>query len=415
MRRVPMPEMFNVLAPDEAFQVLRQHLSPLREREVVPSAEALGRVTAEEVCSPEDLPAFPRSTMDGYSVRSQDTYGATEAVPAYLEVVGEVATGDASDVELGRGQAAKAYTGGMLAGSADAVVMVERTQQVDETTIEVVRAVAPGENVVNVGEDIRRGDAVLPPGHLIRPQDIGGLMALGLTDIAVRRRPRVAIVSTGDELVPPAGNPGPAQIRDVNTYTVSSLVSQAGGIPMPVGLVADEYEAQREAAIRGLDAADVLVFSAGSSLSSRDMTAAVIDALGAPGVLVHGISIKPGKPTIVGVVDGKPAFGLPGHPGSAMVVFGLLVRPTIALLSGLTGVVERPTVVATLTRDIPSLAGREDHVEVRLVHQDGRTDAEPVFGKSNLIFTLMRADGTVKVPLDKGGLYAGEQVEVSLY
>ncbi|MCH8187068.1 MAG: molybdopterin molybdenumtransferase MoeA [Chloroflexi bacterium] len=410
-----MSEMFNVLTPDEAFQVLKQHLSPLREREVVPSAEALGRITAEEVRSPEDLPAFPRSTMDGYSVRSQDTYGATEAVPAYLEVVGEVATGEASTVELGRGQAAKAYTGGMLAGSADAVVMVERTQQVDETTIEVVRAVAPGENVVNVGEDVRRGDAVLPPGHLIRPQDIGGLMALGLTDIAVTRRPRVAIVSTGDELVPPAGNPGPAQIRDVNTYTVSSLVSQAGGIPMPVGLVADEYEAQREAAIRGLDTADVLVFSAGSSLSSRDLTAAVIDALGAPGVLVHGISIKPGKPTIVGVVDGKPAFGLPGNPVSAMVVFGLLVRPTIALLSGLTGVVERPTVVATLTRDIPSLAGREDHVEVHLVHEDGRIDAEPVFGKSNLIFTLMRADGTVKVPLDKGGLYAGEQVEVSLY
>ena len=410
-----MPEMFNVLTPDEAFQVLKQHLSPLHEREVVPSAEALGRITAEDVCSPEDLPAFPRSTMDGYSVRSQDTFGASEAVPAYLEVVGEVATGEASDVELGRGQAAKAYTGGMLAGSADAVVMVERTQEVDETTIEVVRAVAPGENVVNVGEDVRRGDAVLPPGHLIRPQDIGGLMALGLTDIAVTRRPRVAIVSTGDELVPPADNPGPAQIRDVNTYTVSSLVSQAGGIPMPVGLVADEYEAQREAAVRGLDAADVLVFSAGSSLSSRDMTAAVIDALGAPGVLVHGISIKPGKPTIVGVVDGKPAFGLPGNPVSAMVVFGLLVRPTIALLSGLTGMVERPTVVATLTRDIPSLAGREDHVEVRLVHQDGRIDAEPVFGKSNLIFTLMRADGTVKVPLDKGGLYAGEQVEVSLY
>ena len=410
-----MPEMFNVLAPDQAFKVLKQHLSPLREREVVPSAEALGRITAEDVCSPEDLPAFPRSTMDGYSVRSRDTYGASEAVPAYLEVVGEVATGEASHVDLGRGQAAKAYTGGMLAGSADAVVMVERTQQVDETTIEVVRAVAPGENVVNVGEDVRRGDAVLPRGHVIRPQDVGGLMALGLTDIAVTRRPRVAIVSTGDELVPPAGNPGPAQIRDVNTYTVSSLVSQAGGIPMPMGLVADEYEAQREAAIRGLNAADVLVFSAGSSVSSRDMTATVIDALGPPGVLVHGISIKPGKPTIVGVVDGKPAFGLPGNPVSAMVVFGLLVRPTIELLSGLTGVVERPTVVATLTRDIPSLAGREDHVEVRLVHEDGRTAAEPVFGKSNLIFTLMRADGTVKVPLDKGGLYAGEQVDVRLY
>ncbi len=410
-----MPEMFNVRAPEDAFQVLRQYLSPLERPEEIASSESLGRVTATEIRSPEDLPAFPRSTMDGFSVRSSDTYGATEAIPAYLEVVGEVPMGRAADLELAQGQAAKAYTGGMLAGGADAVVMVERTQQVDDRTIEVVRPVAPGENVVQAGEDVRRGDRVLPKGHAIRPQDVGGLMALGVTHVSATSQPRVAIVSTGDELVRPDDTPRPGQVRDVNTYTVSSLVSQAGGIPVPMGLVVDDYQAQREAALKGLQSADVLVFSAGSSVSTRDLTAEVIGSLGSPGVLVHGISIKPGKPTIVGVVDGKPAFGLPGNPVSAMVVFGLLVRPTIVLLGGLAEPIERPKVKATLTRDIPSLAGREDHIEVRLIHENARITAEPVFGKSNLIFTLMRADGTVKVPLDKGGLYAGEQVDVSLY
>ena len=410
-----MPEMFNVRAPEDAFQVLRQYLSPLERPEGIVSSESLGRVTATEIRSPEDLPAFPRSTMDGFSVRSSDTYGATEAIPAYLEVVGEVPMGRAADLELAQGQVAKAYTGGMLAGGADAVVMVERTQQVDDRTIEVVRPVAPGENVVQAGEDVRRGDRVLPKGHAIRPQDVGGLMALGVTHVSATSQPRVAIVSTGDELVRPDDTPRPGQVRDVNTYTVSSLVSQAGGIPVPMGLVVDDYQAQREAALKGLQSADVLVFSAGSSVSTRDLTAEVIGSLGSPGVLVHGISIKPGKPTIVGVVDGKPAFGLPGNPVSAMVVFGLLVRPTIVLLGGLAEPIERPKVKATLTRDIPSLAGREDHIEVRLIHENARITAEPVFGKSNLIFTLMRADGTVKVPLDKGGLYAGEQVDVSLY
>lgn len=410
-----MPEFFNVLAPEAALEALRQRLQFRTEAEAVATFEALGRVTAEDIRSPEDLPAFPRSTMDGYSVRSQDTFGASEGLPAYLEVVGEAPMGKAPQVRLSTGQAAMAYTGGMLAQGADAVVMVERTQQLDDTTIEALRPVAPGENVVQVGEDVRRGDLVLPGGHVVRPQDIGGLLALGITSVRISRRPRVSIVSTGDELVMPHNQPGPGQIRDINTYTISALVAQAGGVPVPVGLVKDDYEAQRDAAIRGLDQGDMLVFSAGSSVSSRDMTAAVIDSLGGPGVFVHGISIKPGKPTIVGLVDGKPAVGLPGNPVSAMLVFNLLVRPTIYLLSGCVNPPESPSLKAALLRDIPSEAGREDYVQVRLVRENGHVCAEPVFGKSNLIYTLIRADGVVKVPLDRGGLYAGEEVVVRLY
>ena len=410
-----MPQLFNVLAPDAAFQVLRERLSPKIEKELVPTHEALGRVTAGEICSPEDLPAFPRSTMDGFSVRSSDTFGASEGLPAYLEVVGEVAAGRPTGVDVAPGQAAVAFTGGALANGADAVVMVEHTQGVDEATIEVVRPVAPGENMVQVGEDVRKGDLVLPAGRVLRPQDIGGLLALGITQVSVARRPRVAIVSTGDELVAPDRPLGPGQIRDINTYTISAMVSRSGGVPVPVALVEDDFEAQRQAAVQGLELGDLLLFSAGSSVSARDMTASVIGSLGDPGVLVHGISLKPGKPTIVALVENKPALGLPGNPVSAMVVFDLLVRPTIYFLSGCTEPPWPPTVQARLRRDIPSVSGRQDHVQVRLVSQDGELWAEPVFGSSNLIYTLVRADGVAMVPLDKGGLYAGETVAVRLY
>lgn len=409
-----MPEFFNVLAPDAAFKVLSEHLSPL-EAELVKTSSALGRVTAQLVSSPEALPAFPRSTMDGFSVRAGDTYGASEGLPAYLELVGEVHMGQAADVSLSQGQAALAFTGGMLADGADAVVMVEHTQQLDETTLEVVRSVAPGENVVQVGEDILEDDVILPAGHLLRPQDIGGILALGITKVLVTKQPRVAIVSTGDELVSPEQTPTAGQIRDINTYTISGLVSAAGGIPIPIAMTKDVFEAQREAALKGLAQADILLFSAGSSVSTRDMTADVICSLGKPGVLVHGISIRPGKPSIVGVVDGTPAFGLPGNPVSAMVVFDLLVRPTIHMMGGHAKPVERATVQATLLHNIASMAGREDYVPVRLIRENGSLQADPVFGKSNLIYTLVRADGIVKVPLDAGGLYEKDEVQVRLF
>ena len=410
-----MPEFFNVLPPDDALRTLLERLESRVVGEGVPTGQALGRVTAEAIASPENLPAFPRSTMDGYSVRSADTFGASEGLPAYLEVVGEVPMGQAPEVRLAAGQASGAYTGGMLAHGADAVLMVENTQAVDESTIEVLRPVAPGENILQVGEDVRSGDPVLPAGHVIRPQDIGGLLALSITEVVVSRRPRVAIVSTGDELVPPEATPGPAQVRDINTYTISALVEMAGGVPVPIAVVEDDYEAQRSAAAEALTRGDLLVFSAGSSVSSRDLTADVIGSLGSPGVLVHGLAHKPGKPAIVALVDGKPAFGLPGNPVSAITVFGLLVRPTIYALCGCASPPRPPTVRARLLRDVASISGREDHVQVRLVHNDGQLVAEPVFGKSNLIYTLVRADGAVTVPLDKGGLYAGEEVEVRLY
>ena len=224
-----MREFFNVVPPDEALATLLDRLDVSVRSEVVQTAQALGRVTAEDVVSPEDMPPYPRSTMDGYSVRARDTFGASESLPAFCDVVGEVAMGSQPQVSLSTGQAAVAYTGGMLADGADAVVMVENTQRAGDGSIEILRPVAPGENVIQVGEDAEAGDTVIPKGQLIRAQDVGVLFGLGITQVSVAERPRVAIISTGDELVPPEGSPGPGQVRDINSYSVASLVEDAGG------------------------------------------------------------------------------------------------------------------------------------------------------------------------------------------
>jgi molybdopterin molybdotransferase len=410
-----MPEMLRVLPPADALQVLLDHLPAHIRAETIPTADALGRALAESLVAPSSLPAFPRSTMDGYAVRAVDTFGATESLPAYLSLVGELPMGRAPQVTVGPAQAAVVYTGGMIPPGADAVVMIERTQKLDAGNIEVLRPVASGENVINVGEDVKEGEPLLGPGHTLQPQDLGGLMALGLTYMTVASRPRVAIVSTGDEVVPPEAQPGPGQVRDVNTYTVAGLVAHAGGIPLPQGIVGDDFDELLSAARAGLDAADVLVISAGSSVSTRDLTADVVNRLGQPGVLVHGVSVKPGKPTILGVCDGKPVIGLPGNPVSAMVVAGLFVVPVVWRLQGVASPPERRRVAAQLAHNIASAPGREDYVQVKLVEREGQLWADPVFGKSNLIYTLVKADGLLRVPPDSNGLHQGESVEVQLF
>ena len=369
----------------------------------------------EDVYSPGDLPTFRRSTMDGFAVRAADTFGATEGLPAYLDLVDEVFMGQASKVGLGPGECARIATGGMLPDGADAIVMVEQTQEVGPKTIEALRPVAPGENVVQVGEDVRTGDPIVSRGTILRPQDLGGLLALGITTVRVARRLRVAIVSGGDELVDPEREPGAGQIRDINSYTLAALVRRGGHEPCLAGVFPDEYAALEDAAEKALAQSDVLILSAGSSVSARDMTAQVVDGLGRPGVLVHGVSLKPGKPTILAVCDGKPVFGLPGNPVSCMVTYELFVAPTLAHLSG-AAVAPRRTISARLARNIASAAGREDYIQVRLdPRPDGGLDAVPVFGKSNLIFTLIRSAGMLKIPLDSGGLNEGAQVEVVLF
>jgi molybdopterin molybdotransferase len=343
--------------------------------------------------------------------------------------------GDVPNFELGVGQCALIHTGGMLPKGADAVVMVEYTQSVragllksagvppqqerpvsTQTEIEIFKSVADGENVIRVGEDVAHGQLVIPKGTQLRPAEIGGLMALGITRLRVARKPVVGLLSTGDEVVEPSQTPRPGQVRDINSYTLSALIEKAGGEAIRYGIISDQFEALKEAAAQALSACDVLIITAGSSASTRDMTAEVIRQLGKPGVLVHGINTRPGKPTILGVCNGKAVIGLPGNPVSALVNGYLFVVPVIEKLLG---ALPKPkaSVQAVLTVNLPSQAGREDWWAVSLVpnlqspipHQ-----AVPIFGKSNLIFTLAAADGMLKIDPDATGLSAGEVVEVFL-
>jgi len=405
-------ELFNVLTPSDAFARLRPLLSTRPDVERVPIEAALGRVLAEDLHSPGDLPSFARSTMDGFAVRATDTFGASEGLPAYLDVVGEVLMGQTPERGPRSGQAYRIATGGMVPPGADAVLMVEHTQEVDRATIEVLRSVAPGEHVIQVGEDVRRGEPLLRGGHVLRSQDIGGLVALGITVVAVARRLTVGIISGGDEVVPPTAVPSGGQVRDINSYTLSALVERGGHTARRYGIVPDVYERLEAAARAALDEVDVLILSAGSSVSTRDMTADVIASLGEPGVLVHGVSLKPGKPTILAVAQNKPVFGLPGNPVSCMVTFDLFVAPALYLMSGCPERPPRDGVPARLTRNVASASGREDYFQVRLERRGDALWAEPVFGKSNLIYTLVKSDGMVRIELDQGGLSEGDWVQV---
>ncbi len=409
-----MPEFLNLLPPTEALELFLSHLRP-NPRPLATSSElALGRVTAAPVLAPHPLPEFPRSTVDGYAVRAADTFGASEGLPAYLALIGEVPMGASPSFVLGSGQCALIHTGGMVPTGADAVVMLEYTQSARRREIEVLRAVAVGENIIQLGEDVQAGEVVIPAGRRLRPAEIGGLMALGITQIDVAPQPKVGILSSGDEVIPPQEHPRPGQVRDVNAYTLAALVQQAGGQPIHYGIIPDTEKAMLKAAKQAQAECDVVVITAGSSASTRDLTSLVLEQLGEPGVLVHGVNVRPGKPTILAVCDGKAMIGLPGNPVSALVIAGLFVVPVIQRLSGERFSRPKPRVPAQLAINLSSQAGREDWVAVKLELEEGSYRAEPIFGRSNLIFTLARADGLIRIPPDATGLAAGERVEVYL-
>lgn len=410
-----MNEFLNLTPPGEALELLLAHLPVNPIPEEVKTELALGRVTASPVLAPHPLPEFRRSTVDGYAVRAADTYGAGESLPAYLNLIGEVHMGQATDLVLGLAQCALIHTGGMLPEGADAVVMVENTQSSKADEIEILRAVAVGENVIKIGEDVKQDQEVIPTGRRLRAAEIGGLMALGFTQVKVVKRPKVGIISSGDEVVPPNQRPQPGQVRDINSYTLAAVVAQVGGEAVHFGIIPDTREAMLKAATRAHAECDVVVITAGSSVSVRDLTAEIIDELGDPGVLVHGVNIRPGKPTILGVCDGKPVIGLPGNPVSALVNVEMFVAPVVKSLLGEDLHRPKPIVFAKLLVNLASESGREEWIPVRLFFGEQGWQADPIFGKSNLIFTLAQADGLVRVQPDATGLSAGEIVEVVLF
>ena len=380
--------------------------------ETIPLTDALHRIPAAPVTAAHSLPGFARSTVDGYAVRAADTYGVSEGLPGYLDVAGAIRMGAAPDVAVSPGTAVATPTGGMLPPGADAVVMVEYTAEAMSGTIEVVRPVAPGDGVIRADEDAAPGTAIVPAGRPLRAQDLGMLAAAGVTSVTVHARPAVTVFSTGDEVVPPdTAALMPGQVRDATAVALAALISEAGGDPVPGGIVADD-PGLLEAALRpALDDSDVIVVSAGSSVGARDETATAVGRLGEPGIWCHGLAIKPGKPTLLAECAGVPVIGLPGNPRSALVVFRLIGMPLVRLVAGCTLPPAEATVRARLDRDLASATGRLDVVQVRV----SGGCASPVFGMSALLSVLTQADGYVIIPEEATGLGAGAEVDVTLY
>jgi len=418
-------EFFTVRSVSEALTGFR----PARRTaiESVGLDDALGRVAAEPLAAPHALPGFARATVDGFAVRAADTYGASEGLPSYLDVAGEVRMGEPPEVEVRPGAAVAIATGAPLPPGADAVVKVEHTQAATPELLEILRPATPGEGMVRADEDAAPGAQLVPAGRPLRAQDLGMLAAAGLVEVPVHARPRVTIVSTGDELVPAdsaAAGPGadadsrdvsPAlpvgQVRDATAPALAALVREAGGEPHFAGIVPDDREALAATLRTALPGSDVVVVSAGSSVGARDETAAAIASLGEPGVWCHGLALRPGKPTLLADCGGVPVIGLPGNPRSALVIFRLIGIPIVRQVGGCTDPPPEPTVRARLERDLPSAAGRLDVVQVQLKNGE----AVPLFGSSSLLSILTAADGYVIVPEAATGLSAGSEVEVTLY
>lgn len=405
-----MPEFFTTKTVAEALAGFR----PARRTatETVPLPEALRRVPAAPVTAPHPLPGFPRSTVDGYAVHAADTYGASEGLPAYLDVRGTVHMGTEPDVTVTPGHAVTMPTGGAIPPGADAIVMIEYTAETMPGTIEVVRPVAPGENIVRPDEDATVGDVLVPGGRPLRPQDLAMLAAAGVTEVTVHRKPLVTIFSTGDEVVPPeTADLKPGQVRDATASALSALIKDAGGDPHYAGIIPDDPGALEKQLRAALPTSDMLVISAGSSVGTRDETANAVAALGPPGIWCHGLSIKPGKPTLLAECADVPVIGLPGNPRSALVVFRLVGMPVLRQIAGCTTTPPLPQTRATLSRNVASAPGRLDVIQVKLTDNA----ASPIFGLSALLSVLTEADGYIVISEEATGLDAGSEVEVFLY
>lgn len=403
--------MLSTLSPEEALSVVLTAFPPRSEKETVPLSACCGRVLFADIRSDADVPGFSRSTVDGYAVRASDTFGCSDAVPAILSCAGAVEMGCPPPLPVPAGQCLSVPTGGMLPDGADAVQMLEYCESYGDGTVGVCRSVAPGNNVIFRGDDAKAGQTVLKAGVRLRPQDVGVLAACGVTDVPVSRRPKVGILSTGDELVPVSETPDQGQVRNVNTALLSAQIWEYGAEPVAYPVVRDSEPALLSAVKTALTKCDMLLLSGGSSVGEKDAAARVLSAVGE--ILFHGVALKPGKPTLLANALGKPAFGLPGHPVAASTVARLFVRPLIFAMLGQTPCTR--TLTAVLTENVSANTGRAVCCGVHLEQRDGTLFARPVRSKSGLITTLSEADGFFLIPRNCEGVSAGAAVAVTLY
>jgi len=386
---------------------------PRVETEDIPLDESTGRILAVSIDADVDLPDFTRSSMDGYAVRASATFGVSEANPAYLTIKGAVPMGESPAFSIGSDEAARISTGGMLPEGADSVVMIEHTETIDRTTIEVYRSVAPGQHILEKGEDIPKGAVLVPKGKRLRPQETGLLAAFGKKTVTVYKKPVVGIISTGDEIVSVRETPAHGQIRDINMYTLSGMLRKTGAVPVSFGIVRDNFDDLFKKCTTAMAQSDMVLISGGSSVGTRDFTIDVLAALPESDILVHGISISPGKPTILAKSRNLAIWGLPGQVTSTMVVFEIVVKPFIDHIGGLSLNNERNfKLSARLSRNIASAQGRTEYIRVRLNSKDGILWADPILGKSGLINTMVNADGLIEIGTNTEGLDKGAEVAV---
>jgi molybdopterin molybdotransferase len=409
-------KFFQVLPPQEALHLLLA-VEPVGTEQIA-SVLGRGRVLAEDLHSAVDLPHFHRAAMDGYAVRAKDTFGASQSLPAYLRLAGVVEMGKEATQALRGGDAVRISTGGMMPPEADAVVMVEYTDETDAGLVEIHRGVSPWQNVIQIGDDIKRGDLVFTRGRRLRAHDLGALTGVGISSITVHKRPRVALISTGDEIVDADTDPRPGQVRNINQHSLASLIEEAGGDLKDWGVIRDDRGQLTQAIGEALDWADVVMLSGGSSMGAKDIALETILSFPKAEFIFHGISIAPGKPTIFAKACGKPILGLPGYPVSALVIFDRFGAPTLRRLGGeVLGALQQfsRSVRARLKTNIASQVGREDYVRVTLEGDGPRFIATPLPSKSGAIFTLVKADGMVRIEMNQDGLEEGEEVEVMLF
>lgn len=407
-------KFFQVKTVEETFQLIEEMVVPITETIRKPLFEALHFVLAEDIDVKENVPSFRRSSVDGYAVKARDTFGSSESMPGFLTVSGEVKMGQEPENTLQSGEAMYVPTGGMLPDGSDAVIMIEHCEDISGL-LNLYRQVAPGENVISIGEDLKKGNVLLTKGTKLRSQEIGALASQGITEVTVWRKPVIGYLSSGDEIVPMEANSlNTGEVRDINAATIGMLVAQWGLEFIYGGIVKDSREELEKRASELLQKTDCLILSGGSSVGTKDYSVEVIDSLGAPGVFVHGISIKPGKPTILSVANRKPVIGLPGHPASAMIIFHLFGK---AVMDGLSGVKSRnrKLTFAKVTKNIPSAPGRTDFIRVRLFEENNEWYAEPILGKSGLISTLVRSEGMIEITSESEGVHKGDKVPVTLF
>ncbi len=401
-------EFLKAVTSEEALRIINAFALPHRETVSVPLDEALGRVLAEEIVASEDIPPFARSLVDGFAVRVKDIYGAKETNPALLLAKGEVKVGQEATMTIGPGETVYVATGAMLPEGTDGVVMQEQTRQTG-LDVEVTKTAHRGENICFRGEDIKSGSRVLPQGKKLSPFDAGVLAALGKAEVAVYAAPRAALISSGDEIVPVDTLPPYGKVRDINRYTASSLLKNAGCTVQFMGIAADSLD-EVTAKLEASKHADIIILSGGSSKGQSDFVTMAIEKLGGS-ILFHGINVKPGKPTIFGTLWEKPVFGLPGHPVSCSLIVLRFVMPLLKFLRG-ESEPPRCTIKGILNVNVPSSYGIEEYVRVKVTSTEGKCLVVPLFAKSSVISMLSLADGYIVVPEAREGLEQGEEVEV---